>query len=404
MEHVVGEKWDRKSAVKALESKGYAMVDPNEFLNVSTKFIFKDSEGYYYFNSLHKINLSSIQLRFFISNPYTIYNIKLWCKLNNKPFELLSETYERNSLKLKWQCFKEECGEEFESTWADVFSGKGCGYCTGMKVGLSNCLATLKPKLAKEWHPTKNGKLTPFNVTCYSHKEVYWQCSKNHKHVWQDSIAHRNDKTTNRSCPYCSGHKPSEDYNLLVIKPKLSEEWDYSKNINNPEEYTPMSHQYAWWICKECNHSWEARIYSRKSNGCPQCTKSKGEKRCKEVFINKGFIEIIQKEYDNLSDADKNKNTYFIPQKTFDDLVGIGDRNLSYDFYIPNYNFLTEFQGQFHDGTANIQTEEDFKIQQEHDRRKRDYAKNNNIALLEIWYWDFDNIEDILLKYLKIQI
>lgn len=39
---------------------------------------------------------------------------------------------------------------------------------------------------------------------------------------------------------------------------------------------------------------------------------------------------------------------------------------------------------------------EKFKIQQEHDRRKRDYAKEHNIELLEIWYWDFNNIEQIL--------
>ena len=35
-------------------------------------------------------------------------------------------------------------------------------------------------------------------------------------------------------------------------------------------------------------------------------------------------------------------------------------------------------------------------IQQEHDRRKRNYAKDHNIELLEIWYYDFNNIEQIL--------
>lgn len=44
--------------------------------------------------------------------------------------------------------------------------------------------------------------------------------------------------------------------------------------------------------------------------------------------------------------------------------------------------------------------EEQFKIQQEHDRRKREYAEKNNIKLLEIWY--YDNIEQILFKELSI--
>ena len=46
-------------------------------------------------------------------------------------------------------------------------------------------------------------------------------------------------------------------------------------------------------------------------------------------------------------------------------------------------------------------SKEDFNKQQEHDRRKKEYAKYNNIKLLEIWYWDFDNIEEILHKQIK---
>ena len=44
--------------------------------------------------------------------------------------------------------------------------------------------------------------------------------------------------------------------------------------------------------------------------------------------------------------------------------------------------------------------EEQFKIQQEHDKRKKEYAKLHNIKLLEIWYYDFDNITEILNKEL----
>lgn len=42
-------------------------------------------------------------------------------------------------------------------------------------------------------------------------------------------------------------------------------------------------------------------------------------------------------------------------------------------------------------------------IQDEHDKRKRNYAKEHNINLLEIWYYDIDNIEDILLERLQIK-
>lgn len=49
------------------------------------------------------------------------------------------------------------------------------------------------------------------------------------------------------------------------------------------------------------------------------------------------------------------------------------------------------------------QTEEKFEIQKEHDKKKKEYAESHNIELLEIWYWDFDNIEKILEKELAVK-
>ena len=57
-------------------------------------------------------------------------------------------------------------------------------------------LAYRFPELAKEWHPTKNGDLTPFDVTCGSGKKVWWfgECG----HEWDDTVSHR---TEGRACP-----------------------------------------------------------------------------------------------------------------------------------------------------------------------------------------------------------
>lgn len=132
--------------------------------------------------------------------------------------------------------------------------------------------------------------------------------------------------------------------------------------------------------CKICNHTWSAKAHSlinkRDATGCPVCNTSKGE------------LKIMSYLEDN--------NIPFEWQKSYDDLVGTGGGLLSYDFYIPNNNTLIEYQGEFHDGKAKYQTASGLEYQKEHDRRKREYAKNNNITLLEIWYKDFDNIEQIL--------
>ena len=60
-----------------------------------------------------------------------------------------------------------------------------------VKVNSSNCLAMVNPKLAAEWHPTKNKSLTPNDVTFGSGKKVCWKCPKGDDHEWISSINSR---------------------------------------------------------------------------------------------------------------------------------------------------------------------------------------------------------------------
>lgn len=105
--------------------------------------------------------------------------------------------------------------------------------------------------------------------------------------------------------------------------------------------------------------------------------------------LSKGEIQI--EKYLNLH------NVKYEKQKKFDDLRGIGNGSLSYDFYLPQYNMLCEFQGlQHRQKTGYFGGEEKFARQIEHDRRKREYAEDNGYKLLEIWYQDYKNIDKIL--------
>lgn len=40
--------------------------------------------------------------------------------------------------------------------------------------------------LIQQWHPTKNGDLTPKHVTAGSNKKVWWLCENNHE--WEAVI------------------------------------------------------------------------------------------------------------------------------------------------------------------------------------------------------------------------
>ena len=147
------------------------------------------------------------------------------------------------------------------------------------------------------------------------------------------------------------------------------------------QKYTGTSNVMAY-ICK--HHSNKGIQYMTVSNAytqhCPYCNMSKGE-----VDI-KRFLDNYQIKYET--------------QKKYNDLLSKKGNKLSYDFYLQDYNLLIEYQGEFHDGKASIQTSEEYDTQKLHDKLKKDYANSHGIKLLEIWYYDFKNIDKILYSYL----
>lgn len=138
----------------------------------------------------------------------------------------------------------------------------------GNKQSLSNAY----PKIAKEWHPTKNGELFPDSVTPKSGRKVWWLGACGHE--WEAVISSR---TRGVGCPYCSNYKAIAGYNdLATTNPILAEEWNYDKNRSlKPTDVTSGSHKVVWWRCSR-GHEWERTIKDRTSrNGCPYCANQK---------------------------------------------------------------------------------------------------------------------------------
>lgn len=98
-----------------------------------------------------------------------------------------------------WKCPKGD-DHEWQASVNIRRKGHGCGVCANRVIVKSNCLATINPELAKEWHPSKNGDLTPFDVGSGSHKKVWWKCPKGDDHEWQTTVKHRSYGT---GCPLC---------------------------------------------------------------------------------------------------------------------------------------------------------------------------------------------------------
>ena len=104
-----------------------------------------------------------------------------------------------------WKCSK--CGYNWKSKIGNRTKLKrGCPCCANLVIVKGvNDLAITNPELLKEWHPTKNTDITPYQVTSGSRRKVWWLCSKGHE--YQASLLHRRHGT---KCPICySGRQTS---------------------------------------------------------------------------------------------------------------------------------------------------------------------------------------------------
>lgn len=194
-------------------------------------------------------------------------------------------------------------GKHFDFEWIAVISDRknnhDCPYLSGNAVWTGfNDLKTRNPELAAQWHPTKNGKLKPTQVTANSHKKVWWLLSydvpmdypiehlrgKHFNFEWQAIIKNRNNGI---GCIYLSGKSVWKGFNdLQTVNPELAQQWHTAKNRNlKPTQVTSNSHRKVWWILsydipgdypiehlrgKHFDFEWESTIAHR-NNGrdCP---------------------------------------------------------------------------------------------------------------------------------------
>ena len=89
--------------------------------------------------------------------------------------------------KVWWKCEK---NHSWRSKVSHRTSGSACPYCYGTKACKDNCLQTINPDISKYWHSTKNGKITPSDVTLGSGKQVWWKC-RNCKKPYKTAVKNR---------------------------------------------------------------------------------------------------------------------------------------------------------------------------------------------------------------------
>lgn len=331
-----------------IEEKGYILLS-DEYKNNKTKLKMKCPSDHIF---EMKFNAFQSGARCPICNG----NIKLtydYVKeyINNENYELLSKTYINNHTKLNVKCPK---GHVFEVKFNNFKTGSRCPVCCGnMQYTYDEVKDMFKSKgytLLSEEYTNKESKLKIM-------------CPKGHVYHTRLGVFKRGF-----GCPHCSG--------------KAKHTIEFVRDYLYENDYKLISETYVNAnipIFMECSkgHTFEMRFADFKNNNrrCPICSASKGERE---------IIDVLNK-----------YNIQYISQYKFSDCKFKSP--LLFDFYLPDYNCCIEFDGEQHYKIVNYFGGFDgFVNTKIRDTVKNIYCENNNIPLIRIPYWEFDNIENVL--------
>lgn len=249
------------------------------------------------------------------------------------------------------------CGHEWEQKISNRTAlNQNCPYCSNQKVSIGlNDFASYYPEIAKEWHPTKNGELTPQQVSKQSGQKAWWlgKCG----HEWETVIAWR--KTN--GCAICANLVIVAGINdFLTHHPEIAVQWHPTKNLPRTACSVPSGSDFsAWWICKK-GHEWQTTVSSRTGKGktgCPACWAS--------TFVSKAEQEI----YDyvtSLGVQAEQSNRRILGKKQ------------EIDIYIPSKKIAIEFNGLY------WHSEKAGKDKDYH-RNKWLACKDQGIQLIQVW-------------------
>lgn len=282
----------------------------------------------------------------------------------------LLDNYTTNNNYIRCRCKID--GFEWKAKPHSLLQGHGCPECShreqnwGNKERFDNILKERFPNVttSDEFFRTRQNMHFKCNVCNYE-----WTTDAN-------TILNNKDYC---GCPKCAGCGRVSEQDVIN---RLEEKNPRVKYISG---YHGVMEQ-AIFQCNDCGHEWVTTTNSVLSGrGCPKCNMSHGALKVSELLSNLGVKYETEYRFEDCKDI----------------------RTLPFDFYIESKNICIEYDGEQHFSPVRFgknnsrgTPEERFELVKRRDKIKTDYCNSNGIKLIRIPYTDFNNIEEILNKYI----
>lgn len=287
---------------------------------------------------------------------------------SNSNCKLLSDSYQNNRDQLEFLC---GCGNRFRTSYSK-FAGQNKRQCNGCGKILNNLSKTTIIEEVREFVKTNSDCRLLSTSYKNNRSNLKFKCSCG------EIFYARFDNFKNQDSRYCS--KCLRERKLNRHRDNfINEMAEYTRDNTDCElvstSFVDAKSGKLTFRC-QCGELFDVNWnnfkngYKRQCNSCAN-VHSHGEKRI-ELFLNE-------------------KNIKYIPEYRFNDCRH--RRALPFDFYLPKTNTCIEYDGEFHYKETSISN---LKVQKLRDKIKDKYCKENNINLIRIPYYEFNDIEKIL--------
>lgn len=278
------------------------------------------------------------------------------------------------------------CNKEYYCIYNDLNRGKknnskdACKECKNIK-GTS----VFSPRLKDKTWEKLNNYADERNFTILSQKEEYQDYNSKIKYICPKHGIRTSTVasliSSKCACRKCGMERLSLKVRLPSIEVKEIIESKNSNLLLNPEEYVNAHEKNLKIKCGDCGEVYITSLlaYNNGCSRCPDCAQkeSSGERKVRKYLESQNYIYEKEKRFKDCKDI----NT------------------LPFDFYVPQFNLIIEF-----DGIQHFKENKNWgplEYVQKHDAIKNEYCKNKHIHLLRIPYTQINYVEEIISQKIK---
>lgn len=209
----------------------------------------------------------------------------------------------RDPTRYWWTCPN---NHDYLATVRAVINRRSCRICLGSEIRTGvNDFKTLYPEIAKYWHPSLNGDVSPGTVGVGSKTAYWWKCKKGHEYksdIW--------NKISGKDCRSCAGFMATVGVDDFPTKhPELAKLID--TRIHSKDDLIGVhsrSETSFNWVCP-LGHTWNQNVKELVKKTKGSCS------YCSNYLVWPGFNDLVTKLPNLANEWDYEKNSLIDPNK-----------------------------------------------------------------------------------------